>query len=356
MKRNLQFPLLLVVALLLCGVSRVPAQDIMTGRPQLRGFLFGDVVYAARDNSSLTDGFFIGQLVGHGNATLSERVSFFGELSATARPDGYAFEVERAILRYDFNDLLKLSVGRYHTAISYWNTAFHHGLWLQTSVSRPEIIKVGGRFLPVHFVGAVAEGSLSTSGFGIVYEAGVGNGRGTNLARGGDAGDNNLTRAYVLSARVRPGHDLGLQVGGSAYLDRISVTSGLFDERIATGHIVWNRGAPELALEYANVRHEGPADETFDSDGWYAHAGLRLPGNLSHWKPYVRAERLDVAAGDPAFGAAIPDYRAYIAGIRYEFDILAALKAEYRRERFAGGTELNSLFLQVAFALGHGGM
>src|SRR5688500_15809414 len=161
MMRTMRFRLLLVVAMHLVGVTDAAAQDVVTGRQQRRGFLFGDVVYVVRDQS-VRDGFFIGQMVGHGNATLSERVSFFGELSATARPDGYAFEVERAILRYDFNDLLKLSVGRYHTAISYWNTAYHHGLWLQTSVSRPEIIKVGGRFLPVHFIGAVAEGSLST--------------------------------------------------------------------------------------------------------------------------------------------------------------------------------------------------
>src|SRR5688572_4699044 len=144
----------MLVALLLCSVERGTAQDMMTGRPALRGFLFGDVVFVARD-SAASDGFFIGQLVGHGNATLSDRVSFFGELSATARVDGYAFEVERAILRYDFNDLLKLSVGRYHTAISYWNTAFHDGLWLQTSVFRQATIMVGGRHLPAHFNGAV---------------------------------------------------------------------------------------------------------------------------------------------------------------------------------------------------------
>jgi hypothetical protein len=354
----LRFRLLMLVALLLCSVERGTAQDMMTGRPALRGFLFGDLVYVARDSAgSGSDGFFIGQLVGHGNATLSDRVSFFGELSATARVDGYAFEVERAIVRYDFNDLLKLSVGRYHTPISYWNTAFHHGLWLQTSVARPEIIKVGGRFMPVHFVGAFAEGSFSASSFSFSYDAGVGNGRGTNLARGGDAGDNNLQRAYLFGGRVRPGHDLGLQLGASAYFDHVNVTSGAFDERIVTGHAVYNRGAPEVALEYANVKHDPTVSGTsYESDGWYGHAALRLPGNLTSWKPYVRVERVDVAAGDPAFGAALPDYRAVIGGLRYDFDVLAAFKAEFRRERFNSGDNLNSLFLQVAFALGHGGM
>jgi len=38
------------------------------------------------------------------------------------------------LIRYDYNDFFKLSFGRYHTPINYWNTAFHHGLWLQTTI------------------------------------------------------------------------------------------------------------------------------------------------------------------------------------------------------------------------------
>lgn len=50
---------------------------------------------------------------------------------------GFNPEVERVIIRYDLNDYFRVSFGRYHTLINYWNTAFHHGEWLQTSISRP---------------------------------------------------------------------------------------------------------------------------------------------------------------------------------------------------------------------------
>lgn len=317
----------------------------------IQGFLFGDVVYLAREHAA-SDGFFIGQLVAHGNVRLSERLSFFSEASATARQDAYAFEIERAILRYDIADQLKLSVGRYHTPISYWNTAFHHGLWLQTSVARPEIIRVGGVFLPVHFVGAVAEGTLGADAVAFSYEAGIGNGRGVNIARAGDAGDVNRNRALSFAARLRPG-DVGLQLGGALYLDKIGVNSPRFDERIATAHLVWDRGAPEVMLEYAAVRHEadGTPTATYDSHGWYAHFGYRLPGKLSPVKPYVRGERVDKDEADPVFALTVPDYRALIAGLRFDFEDLAALKAEYRREKFGGADAVNSLFLQVAFAI-----
>jgi hypothetical protein len=333
---------------LLCFPLALSGQEPTAQTQNFHGFLFGDVVYVAREAAN-PDGFLVGQMVAHGNARLSPRLTLFGEASATARPDAYAFEVERAILRYDFIDEFKLSAGRYHTPISYWNTAYHHGLWLQTSVARPEIIKVGSRFLPVHFVGVMAEGTFNVNAISLSYEGGVGNGRGSNIARGGDAGDLNRSRASVFAARVRPGH-FGLQLGGSIYFDKASILLGDYDERIASAHVAWDPGGPEVIIEYANVQHEGGDDVEFSSDGWYAHAAYPLPGMLSKLKLYVRVEQLDSNTADPVF-TALEDYRAIIGGVRYDFDGLAALKAEYRRERFSPASDVNGLYLQVAFAV-----
>jgi hypothetical protein len=46
----------------------------------------------------------------------------------------------RSSLRYEANDYFKLSFGRFHTPINYWNTAFHHGQWsrlLRASLHSP---------------------------------------------------------------------------------------------------------------------------------------------------------------------------------------------------------------------------
>ena len=345
---------LLPLALLVL-VNSLAAQEPPHHTTGFHGFLFGDVVYVAREQAA-SDGFVVGQLVGHGNARMSERVSMFGEVSATARPDGYALEVERAIVRYDFADAFKLSVGRYHTPASYWNTAYHHGLWLQTSVARPELIKVGGQYIPVHFVGAMAEGQLSAGPATLNYELGVGNGRGALITRAGDAGDVNRSRASLAALRVRPFSN-GLQLGGSLYFDRVAGSTEMFDERISSAHIVWDRGAPELIAEYAEVRHDPRSGgAALTSSGWYAHAGWRLPGPLSRFKPYARYERLDVNALDTVFATEVPDYRAAIGGLRYDFDPMATIKAEYRRERWRSGESVNGLYLQVAFAIASAGV
>src|SRR5579864_1219756 len=108
--------------------------------PNLKIVGFGDVDYSDTKRPEGPQGFSEGQFVLHMISALSPRVSFFSELSFTARPDagtgtppapGYNAEVERMILRFEKSDQLKVSFGRYHTPINYWNTAFHPGQWLE---------------------------------------------------------------------------------------------------------------------------------------------------------------------------------------------------------------------------------
>src|SRR5258708_5497039 len=91
---------------------------------QIRGF--GDVNFSTTDQRGAISGFNLGQLDLHLASALSHKVTYFGELTFNAQPTGYTVEVERSIIRYDYNDFFKLSFGRYHTPIGYWNTAFHH--------------------------------------------------------------------------------------------------------------------------------------------------------------------------------------------------------------------------------------
>ena len=120
---------------------------------------FGDFNYLVTELDR-QEGFRLGQMVGHVIAEMDDRLTFFGEVSVTGKDNGYSIEIERALLRYSFADAFKVSGGRFHTPIGYWNAAFHHGSWLQTSVARPEMIKFGSRLLPTHFVG-VGGGSRS---------------------------------------------------------------------------------------------------------------------------------------------------------------------------------------------------
>ena len=161
--------------------------------PLVRVMGFGDFNYVATE-ADRQEGFHMGQMVGHVIADIDEGLNFFGEVSVTGKDNGYSIEVERVLVRYDFDDVFRISAGRFHTPVGYWNTAFHHGSWLQTSTARPEMIKFGSRFIPTHFVGLIAEGGLPSHPSGLGYSLGVGNGRAENIARAGDAGTSTTNR------------------------------------------------------------------------------------------------------------------------------------------------------------------
>ncbi|MES2357328.1 MAG: hypothetical protein V4529_03195 [Gemmatimonadota bacterium] len=350
-----------VVVLLMClaPMQVADAQDTVSTPqpsgpviPQVRAMLFGDASYVATDRK-IPSGFELGQLVGHIIVSFNDRLNYFGEFSATAQPTGYAFEVERSILRYDFSDAVKLSVGRYHTPVGYWNTTFHHGTWLQTTVSRPEMIKFGSQLIPTHFVGAFVEGNIPSEDLGLQYSAGVGNGRGSVISRGGDAGDVNGNRAWTLAVSAHPAALFGMQVGADYYHDRVSEASGPEStEGISSAYIAWQRERPEFIAEYVMIDHTPvTGGATTHNHAGYAQLAYRLTGAAHQWKPYIRAERTDIAAGDVVFAPLALGYDGGIAGVRYDFTSFAALKAEYRRERFETHDWSNGAYVQASFTV-----
>ena len=309
--------------------------------PNFKMVGFGDVDYSDTKRPEGPQGFSLGQFVLHMTSELSPRVTFFGELSFTARTDagtgtppatGFNVEVERMILRFDKSDQLKFSVGRYHTPINYWNTAFHHGQWLQTTIQRPEMIQFGGKFLPVHFVGALVEGAVPASGWNLNYKAGVGNGRGSVISRAGDAGDINGNRAYLVNAFAKPDFAYGLEFGGSYYHDLLTIPTSVpnIGEQIVSAHVAWSREDPEFIAEFAGVRHEvvGTTSPTWNH-AFYVQGAYRLPQFDRLWKPYYRFEHIDIGAGEVAF-ATVPMLDESTVGVRYDATQLAALKFEYR--------------------------
>ena len=117
-------------------VDQAAVGQVETHYPSLQFRGFADMDFSATDQKGTTSGLNLGQLDLHLASPLSQKISYFGELTFNAHPTGYTVEVERSIIRYDYNDYFKISFGRYHTPIGYWNTAYHHGAWLQTTMSR----------------------------------------------------------------------------------------------------------------------------------------------------------------------------------------------------------------------------
>jgi hypothetical protein len=315
---------------------------------QIRGF--GDVDFSATDQKGSISGFNLGQLVLHLASPLSEKVSYFGEISFTAQPSSFELAVERSIIRYDYNDYFKISFGKYHTPIGYWNTAFHHGSWLQTTIARPEMVQFGGTYIPVHFIGVQAEGNIPSGGLGLGYNVGLGNGRSSFLSKAGDAGDSNNNRAWVANVYARPPRFYGLQIGASVYRDELTQTGKNFREWISAADIVWTKEKPEFLAEVANVHHQDElTSATWNSPAFYAQVAYRLPWQQNKWKPYYRYEYIHKSANDPTL-VNVLDLSGSTLGVRYDITSFAAFKGEYRNSRH-GVIEprVNGAFFQTDF-------
>ena len=323
---------------------------------EIRGF--ADVDFSATDQKNTNSGFNLGQLDLHLASPLSQKISYFGEITLNARPNQYTVEVERSIIRYDYNDYFKLSFGRFHTPIGYWNTTFHHGAWLQTTIDRPFIVKVGGTFTPVHFVGFLAEGNIPSGNVGLSYNVGVGNGRGEIISRPGDAGDVNNNRAWVAKLFARPAKLYGLELGGSIYQDKITFlapTNQSYREWITSAYVAWTKGSPEFLLEFDNVRHRNIfTNQITNSDAFYVQFAYRLPRFERSFKPYYRLEYAHMPLSERVF--AHFDQVESIFGLRYDISNFAAFKVEYRNTKSQPGALdihgeplINGLFFQTAF-------
>src|SRR5262249_29865182 len=139
---------------------------------------FSDVQYQATDaKNGDHNSFSLGQFNLFITNRLSNKVGVLAELVVEADDtNAVGVDLERLMLRYTAYDYLGLSAGRSHTAIGYYNTAYHHSTWLQSAVGRPFLFAFedNGGILPIHNVGLSATGRLPLPQLGLHYIAEVG--------------------------------------------------------------------------------------------------------------------------------------------------------------------------------------
>ena len=321
--------------------------------PQLKIRGFGDVDYHWADRGADKNAFRLGQLDLFLTSQLAENVNALAEtvIEADAN-EHFGIEVERLLLQYTPREWFNVAVGRYHTAIGYYNNAYHHGKWLQTATERPRIFSFEDEsgVLPIHNVGVSVSGALPSSRLGLHYVAEVGNGR--RYDPGEEAvqnlSDNNKSKALNLALFARPDWLPGLQAGVSAYFDRLSA-SLLPDVRqtILSAHVVYVSPAFEWLNEGVLVRDSSRLG-TFETYGFYTQVARRF----GEFRPYVRYELLAANGRDPVMQAAgeTDTHQILSLGVRYDFTSLSAFKLQWDHTIEADDDDSrNALTLQLSF-------
>jgi outer membrane murein-binding lipoprotein Lpp len=325
---------------------------MQAGSPALQIHGFSDINYKASDRKGSTNSFLVGQIDLFVTSRLSERFSVLGELVLEANEENeFGFEAERLLIQYSQSDYFKVAVGRYHTSIGYYNTAFHHGSWFQTATERPFIFAFEdhGGFLPIHNVGLSATGLVPSGKLGLHYVAEIGNGRAhrTPLSEAVQtAVDENNGKAFNLGAYARPEWLPGLQAGFSIYRDRLT-PEGLpnINETILAAHLVYQNSSLELLNEGLVVKHSPRGGgRTLNTGGFYTQVSRKFGRS----RPYFRYQYVNSPAGDPIIGD-IGRRNGPSFGFRYDVSEFAALKAQYDRTARRNLEAINGVTLQLAF-------
>ncbi|HEX8073117.1 MAG TPA: hypothetical protein VF546_24430 [Pyrinomonadaceae bacterium] len=323
-----------------------------TTGPHLQIQGFADVNFRASNQRGSTNSFSLGQLDLFLTSRLSDKFSVLGELIVQPNPDNsFNFEIHRLLLRYEASDFFNLSMGRYHTAIGYYNTAFHHGSWFATAANRPFVyaFESAGGPLPLHNSGLSATGRIPSGGLGLRYVAEIGNGRSARAAADRavqTSFDENNGKAFNLALVARPDAAPGLQLGFSFYRDRLTPTQAPnVRQEIMAGHVVYKDPRYEWLNEAVVIRHapEGTG-RVFYTPAMYTQLARRF-GRTS---PYFRYQYFNAPGDDPIYRNT-GRRNGPSVGVRFDVTDYAALKAQYDRTERRRQQPLDELILQLAF-------
>jgi hypothetical protein len=324
---------------------------------RIRGF--GDMSMQGGWEKGETTSFSLGRLNLFVTSDISERFKFLTEIVFEAGPssnedvrsNAFGVEVERMLLQYTYNDHFHLLMGRNHTSIGYYNTAYHDSAWFETAIEPPFLYAYEDRggILPIHIVGVSATGLIPSGSWGLHYIAEVGNGRASLFPTSEpvqNVVDENNHKAFNLALFARPRAVPGMQLGFSWYNDVLEpFEKPKIGENILAAYAVIEQPKFEWLNEGLLIRH-APAGSSrvLYTPGFYS----TISKKFGRYQPYFGFQYVNASDQEPVFPTVGRQEGPY-AGLRYNANESVAFKLQYGRTYYRQEATDNSLALQVAF-------
>ncbi|GMR20721.1 MAG: hypothetical protein BMS9Abin36_1317 [Gammaproteobacteria bacterium] len=274
------------------------------------------------------------------------RMRILGELFANNNENS-DLDLERLQLGWQVRPDTLLWLGRYHAPLGYWNTAFHHGTYLETAASRPTVTLYDehGGSLPSHLTGLLLEGRRPLGDRVLRYAWAIG--AGPQLAESLEPVDflrpsGSHKPSTVLRISYSP-NDLSLDETGvfAAYTEIPVIGAPPINEvdQTIVGAFVnreWNRTRILGAGFYVDNtlrRAGGSARDSFTSAYLQAEYDWR-----SEWTFFGRLEGSSGAEGD-AYLSLLPTFitQRVVAGINYALTRHQSVRFELSDNRIDAG-------------------
>ena len=280
----------------------------------------------------------------------------------------FSVDLRRMLLKYDYDDHLKMSFGRYQTDIGYYNWAFRSAAWLQTTADRPLVMEfaTNGGLLPTQAIGVSVTGAIPSGRLGLNYVADYGSSDTIRPDINGDGllTDENNGNQTNVGLFARPDALPGLQIGASYYHDQISnillsSSSGVqvpqppgspgpaarYGQTIVNAYAVYAAHGIEFLNEGFLIRHALIGSPLhFDTPAFYSQFSRQF-GPL---RPFFRYQYVNASPNNLIYDDVGLRFGPSV-GARYDLNDYIAVKADLDHTVRRDEPDLNGLQLQLAF-------
>lgn len=248
------------------------------------------------------------------------------------------FELERLQLGIDLKPNLQLWLGRFHSPFDYWNSQYHHGVHLQSSVHRPGIVEYEdhGGVLTNHTTGIKIDGSTPYGDGVFNYSLALGTApivkehKLHTWSGGNDFSKHKLHSIFRLV--FQPDELSQTQYGAfGSYTDLNAEQDDLQKiSQVTVGAFTFQDFNP-VSLIFSGIYVDSQVNESrrTNSSGFFA-SYIHVEYELSHnWLMYGRIERT-IGGTEDLYLEYLddPELERNLAGIRFDFTRRQAISIE----------------------------
>jgi len=263
--------------------------------------------------------------------------------------DSMGVDLERTQVSWTPSQKFSVNIGRSHAMLGYYNTAFHHGTWFQTTINRPRFFEFEdqGGPLPVHNVGVEAMGAVPSGKLGLHWLAEVGNGKLTySLGVGpspanvlGDHTGKSTNVGLLMRPEPFPGFQAGFNWYQAAQVPVIQLLPGYgepgfpfpnaasyYHQNLYVAHVVYITPKFEFMAEDGEIgdKPRGSSQTLWTSGGY-----VQVSKAFNSIRPYARFEWMNPNFNDPNVAWA-GHWVGPLGGVRWDTNTFVALKLEYQ--------------------------
>lgn len=273
---------------------------------------------------------------------ITDKLSFLGEVIHT--PEG-TVEIDRLMLKYQFNDYFHLSAGKLYVPIGLWNTTFYHqARVLSPTIDHPAIIadQADNGVLDNKDEG-LQLGGENVSKLRLGYRLFFSNGFSAESKKPG------ITRVSY-NVFIEPVDNLRFALSGQNEKIKAGATAnvGILTEDVSmnlvNASVMFMGGTSkfEFASEYYLATQNSPSAGTKKFNAFFAYAGYKI----NKFTPYLSYNYIDYNPGMLIYPK--NNFTGSVVGLRYRIAALSVLKFEAQFLQADSFNKLNNLELQLA--------